>query len=273
MPSTPISWIAAEYKTHTPRLARLNYESSGHFLRSSARAGRKVEQVRHRRRLHPRPSLDGLARLRDPAAWAGWMATRPPARAPAASPPIAYDAWATAMLPETSTEDPAAEEGQPDFVTVTALYRDLRPARGWPACAVASTPTRAGPTRGLGGHQDLWRRPLHGRVFPQRGRSAAHPRRRVAARERAHLHDAVHRTIVLSLVITGSCILLGYPDRLSAGATCRCARQRADDPRAAAVLDLAAGAHLGLEGAAAAGGRDQRHPGLDRLVATTTGSS
>ena len=53
-------------------------------------------------------------------------------------------------------------------------------------------------------------------------------------------------------------------DRLAAREPAAAELEPPADPRAAAVLDLAPGAHRLLEGAAAAAGRDQRRPGLAR---------
>ena len=59
------------------------------------------------------------------------------------------------------------------------------------------------------------------------------------------------------------------PDRLPARQPAAAHLEPADDPGAAAVLDLAAGANRRLEGAAAAAGRHQRHSGLDSASSPT----
>ena len=70
------------------------------------------------------------------------------------------------------------------------------------------------------------------------------------------------RTLVMSLAITFACLAARLPDRLPAREPAAAQLEPAADPGAAAVLDLAPGAHRLLEGAAAAAGRHQRHPGL-----------
>ena len=65
------------------------------------------------------------------------------------------------------------------------------------------------------------------------------------------------RTILLSIAITLSCVLLGVSDCLSAGEPADQNLQYAADSGIAAVLDLAAGSNIGVEGAVAATGGDQ----------------
>ncbi|MDZ7823244.1 MAG: hypothetical protein U5K75_03850 [Ahrensia sp.] len=65
------------------------------------------------------------------------------------------------------------------------------------------------------------------------------------------------RTLFMSLVITFSCLLSGLSGCVSDGAFKRATSQHALDPRAAAVLDVAAGAHLRMESAAADARRHQ----------------
>jgi putative spermidine/putrescine transport system permease protein len=78
------------------------------------------------------------------------------------------------------------------------------------------------------------------------------------AGDQADLPAPVRRTLFLSIVITVSCLLLGYPIAYLLASLAAADIEPSDDPRAAAVLDLAAGAHIGLEGAAAATRGDQR---------------
>ena len=70
------------------------------------------------------------------------------------------------------------------------------------------------------------------------------------------------RTLFMSLVITGACILLAYPVSLPAGDATDAGVKPADDPGAVALLDIIAGANLCVEGDAAATGCDQRNAGL-----------
>ncbi len=70
------------------------------------------------------------------------------------------------------------------------------------------------------------------------------------------------RTLFMSLMITGKLHPASLSDCLSAVEPALAHGEPADDPRASAVLDLASGADLGLEGDVAATGCDQRHAGL-----------
>ena len=66
------------------------------------------------------------------------------------------------------------------------------------------------------------------------------------------------RTFCISIQVTTWTLLLGFPCRLPAGDAADTHMQLADDPRAAAVLDVAAGANDGLVRAAAGLRRHQR---------------
>ena len=124
--------------------------------------------------------------------------------------------------------------------------------------------TKWGELAGLADDQAVLR-PLHLGLPAERRRPAAHARRhRAEAAGRAHLRQAVpahggdeprHHLLLLHARL---------PDRLPAREPAAQHVEPAADPGAAAVLDLAAGAHRLVEGAAAAAGRDQRPAGLGR---------
>ena len=73
----------------------------------------------------------------------------------------------------------------------------------------------------------------------------------------------------MSLAITFLCFLLGYPIAYLLAILPLRTLEPAAHPRAAAVLDLAPGAHRVVEGVAAAAGRHQRRAGLARASSTT----
>ncbi len=211
--------IALEYKTHTKLGARLNYESSGisSIFRSTGRSVGKFDTE-----AYTDAFIGADPVFEDPAAWAGWMADDA-IRAALPLTSDAYDAWAK-MLMETE-EELAAEEDIPDFVA-TALYRDLangsRPAgmpdvdvSGWAPVSLAAQFTDA--NKG-------WADPAVWAIIKTYG-AAYTPGYFLNAvdlqltpegvsqrpeNERIYIRLFI-RTIVLSVVITGACILLGYP--------------------------------------------------------------
>ena len=76
--------------------------------------------------------------------------------------------------------------------------------------------------------------------------------------EQAIYVDILLRTFWISFVVTLLCLLLGYPLAYKLATPAGRHQQPADDPGAAAVLDLAPGAHRRLGRAAAARGAGQR---------------
>jgi len=211
--------LAVGYKTHTKLGARLNYESSG--LSSLFRStGRKVGKFDTD--AYADAFVEADPAFEDPAAWATWMAD---ATIRQALPLTAdtYDAWAT-MLMDTKGKL-AAETEIPDFVT-TALYRDLangsRPAdmpdvnvSGWEPVSLAGQ--FAGANKGWADPQVWAIIKTYGSSYtPGYFLNAADlqltPEGISQRPENQRIYVRLFiRTIVLSVVITGTCILLGYP--------------------------------------------------------------
>ena len=211
--------IAEEYKSHTRLGSRLNYEKTGissMFRSTGRRVGRFDTDA------YTDGFTDADAAYADPAQWAAWMADD----AVRASLPLtadAYDAWAQLTIDEKN--DVPAEEDPADFV-YTALYRDLmngNAAAAMPAVDVSAwepvviseqfidandgwaDPEVWATIKTYGGNYtsgyflnsvDLQLTPDGVETRPED--------------ERIYITLFV-RTIVLSILITGSCILLGYP--------------------------------------------------------------
>jgi putative spermidine/putrescine transport system permease protein len=186
----------------------------------------------------------------------------------------AYDAWSKIVV--DLNNDVPSEEDPADFV-YTGLYNDLMDGSsvasmpsvdvtawepvslreqfidandGWADPAVWSTIKTYGGDYTSGYFLNSVDMQLSGEGVTQRPED-----------ERIYITLFV-RTIILSIVITGSCILLGYPIAFLLGKPATAERERSDDPRSAAILDLASGADLGLESFAAEPRRDQRYPRL-----------
>ncbi|NAZ35766.1 ABC transporter permease [Rubellimicrobium sp. CFH 75288] len=215
--------IAEERKVHTRLGTRLNYEWAGASSLFRA-AGREVGRFDHyadqMRALDPR--------MGDGAAWAAWMGT-PDAPGPLrglARSPAAYDEWAA--LTAAAGRDPL-DRAPADWV-LTALALDLRgPLPPEAASALAPFDPAAlerAPIRDIFLEQDRkWGEPgiwnairLYSGPFTPGYYLAALDRQLSPeggivlrpATERIHVFLFV-RTLVMSLVITGFCILLGYP--------------------------------------------------------------
>ena len=211
--------IAAGYKSHTKLGARLNYERSGvsSIFRSTGRKVGKFDTA-----AYTDAFVDVDAAFADPATWSAWMADDATREAlPLTT--DAYDAWST-MLMETKGKA-AAQEDIPDFVT-TALYRDLatgsRPAdmppvdvSGWDYVFLADQFADA--NKGWA-NPEVWAliKTYGGDYTPGYFLNAVDMQltpEGVSSRpdnEKIYIRLFI-RTIVLSVVITGSCILLGYP--------------------------------------------------------------
>ena len=211
--------IAEEYKTHTKLGARLNYESSGisSLFRSTGRAVGRFDTD-----AYTDGFVDADPAYGDPAAWVGWM-DDPGIRAALPRTTDAYDAWAT-MLREAKGDDPA-EEDVPDFVA-TALYLDFasgsRPA-GMPAVDVSGWEPVSLSEQFIEAN-DGWADPETWAVIKTYGGDYTPgyflssvdlqltPEGVAQRGENERIYVTLFiRTIVLSIVITGSCILLGYP--------------------------------------------------------------
>ena len=131
-----------------------------------------------------------------------------------------------------------------------------------PRRAVRQGPQRLGRPGDLGHDQAVLER-LHVGLFPQRRRcEARRNRHRGAARERTDLHFPVRTHITAERRHHGRLPADRLSGRLPAGHAADAHLEHADDPGAAAVLDVAAGSDLRLEGAAPAAGRHQRHAGF-----------
>ncbi|TNC50204.1 ABC transporter permease [Rubellimicrobium rubrum] len=211
--------IAEEYKRHTQLGTRLNYESGGasSLFRGTGRAVGRFETSIYADQLRDAdPAFD------DSAQWAAWMAD-PGNRDALPQTADAYDAWAT-LTTEVHGDDPA-EEDVGDFV-YAALYRDLaagsRPP-AMPAVDVSGFETVTAKELFIDdddawGEPAIWNtlRAFAPRVTPgyylnavdlQMTPDGIAPR---AEGDRIYVQLFI-RTMVMSMLITASCILLGYP--------------------------------------------------------------
>ncbi len=212
--------IAEEYKAHTRLGSRLNYERSGmsSLFRGS---GRDVGRFGTDIYADQFTALD--ATLADPAQWTAWAENDDIRDAL----PLAFDAWdAWATLTVDVNEDDPLEEDVPDFV-FTALYRDL---------AAGAAPPAPFPSPDVSGFETLslrdafaeadddWVAPATWETLElysgeytsgyflnavdlRNGPDGPELR---PERERIYITLFI-RTLWMSLLITGSCILLGYP--------------------------------------------------------------
>ena len=211
--------IAEEYKSHTRLGSRLNYELTGisSLFRST---GRKVGKFETESYTEQFSAAD--AAFADPAQWAAWMADDA-VRAALPQTADAYDAWSKIVV--DLNNDVPSEEVPADFV-YTGLYNDLMDGAsvasmpsvdvtawepvslreqfidandGWADPAVWSTIKTYGGDYTSGYFLNSVDMQLSGEGVTQRPED-----------ERIYITLFV-RTIILSIVITGSCILLGYP--------------------------------------------------------------
>jgi putative spermidine/putrescine transport system permease protein len=211
--------IAAKYRVHTRLGSRLNYELSG--MSSLFRgAGRSVMAFETDIYAEQFEAADPA--FADPVQWAGWMQDDE-IRDALPETASAYEGWA-AYTVEIDRRDPV--ERQPGDIVYTALYRDLAagaaPA-GLPAVdvgsfeAVSLAEQFAEDNRGWM-NVDNWRvmqtysAPYTAGYFlnavdMQVGADGPEMR---PANQQIYITLFV-RTMILSLTITGFCILLGYP--------------------------------------------------------------
>ncbi|MEM6941868.1 MAG: ABC transporter permease [Pseudomonadota bacterium] len=209
--------LAAEYKTHTRLGSRLNYEQTGIsslFRKSGRRVGRFDTDV------YTDAFTDADEAYGDPLQWSEWMA-QDSIRAALPLTASAYDDWAR-MIVEAEEDDPLAEVPW-DFV-FTALYRDaqaggtlpvavelaaiepvsLRAAfedvdEDWLDPAVWTTIKTYAPPYTSGyflNSVDLMKAPDGIEARPEN--------------ERIYITLFI-RTMIMSMAITGMCVLLGYP--------------------------------------------------------------
>ncbi|MFC5566119.1 ABC transporter permease [Rubellimicrobium aerolatum] len=211
--------VAEEYKVHTQLGSRLNYEMGGasSMFRGAGRAvGRFGTDI------YAEQFEDADPALVDPARWAVWMAD-PAVREALPRTADAYDAWA-GFTAELGGDDPAAEElGD---VVYAALYRDLASgaqAPGLPAVDVAGFESVSLRDEFIAddagwGEPAIWDllRTFSPRVTAgyylnavdlQMGPDGVEMR---PEGDRIYLQLFV-RTMILSVTITATCILLGYP--------------------------------------------------------------
>ncbi|EPX84273.1 ABC-type spermidine/putrescine transport system, permease component I [Rubellimicrobium thermophilum DSM 16684] len=211
--------VAEAYKRHTQLGTRLNYEMGGasSLLRGTGRAiGRIGTDVYADQFVAADPAFA------DPARWAAWMVD-PAIRAALPETTDAYDAWARFTI-EADNDDPAEE--QPGDMVYAALWRDLAAGAqppGLPAVDVSGWETPS--IRELmieaesgWGDPGIWSTLRTFSAPYTAGYYLAALDLRLSedgiaprpASER--IYNALFlRTFVMSLLITGLCILLGYP--------------------------------------------------------------
>ena len=211
--------IATEYKTHTRLGSRLNYELTGisSLFRSTGRAVGRFDTDEY---------TDGFTdadpAFADPAAWAAWFANDD-VRAALPKTTDAYDAWATLTVEEN--DDLPEEEDPADFV-YTALYRDLAsgaqppvlPAvdvSGWEPVSIREQFLDA---KDNWGDVEVWEtiKTYSGDYTSGYFLNAVDKKLTADGAEARDEDEQIYitlfiRTIILSLTITGTCILLGYP--------------------------------------------------------------
>ena len=212
--------IAEEYKTHTRLGSRLNYEMTGisSLFRSTGRDVGKFDTQIYTDQLEA-----AAPELEDPAAWAGWMADD----ATRDALPLttdAYDAWAQMVRDTKRNKDPVDTKLE-DFV-YTALYRDLAAGAqtgAMPAVDVSGFET-VSIAQQFEASNDGWADPevwatiktYGGKYTSGYFLNAVDMQLTPDGVEKRPAIDRIYitlfvRTIVLSVVITASCILLGYP--------------------------------------------------------------
>ena len=211
--------VAEEFKAHTRLGTRLNYEYGGasSLFRGGGRAVGKFGTD-----IYTDQFTTQAPDLADPAKWVAWMAD-PAIRSALPQTASAYDDWVRVIV-EVKEDDPAAEDIG-DFV-YAALYRDLSagsaPA-GFPAVDVTgfeslslleaflaedagwADPAMWTALRNYSGSYTAGY--FLNAVDMQIGADGIEMR---PADERIYITLFV-RTIILSVTITATCILLGYP--------------------------------------------------------------
>jgi putative spermidine/putrescine transport system permease protein len=211
--------IAEEFKAHTRLGTRLNYEYGGasSLFRGGGRAVGKFGTD-----IYTTQFAAADPRLSDPAQWVIWMAD-PAIRVGLPQTASAYEGWARVMV-EVKNKDPAVEPLF-DFV-YAALYRDLlanSSPPGFPAIDVRGFETLSLRDAFLTddpawGEPGLWTAlrnyggPYTAGYFlnavdMQIGPDGIEMRPQA---ERIYITLFI-RTIILSVTITATCILLGYP--------------------------------------------------------------
>lgn len=213
--------VAEEFKSHTRLGSRLNYEQSG--MSSLFRSiGRELRDMGTGAYTEAFAAADPA--FADPPTFAGWMAQEPVQEAL----PRTADAWAEwVRVLETAGRNPKnpAEEDPADWV-YTALYEDYAAGAappGLPMVDVSSWP-RVSLRDGFAAADAAWVAPETWRVIQNFSPritdgyflNAADLMRGADGVERRPANERLYlmlfaRTLWMSLVITFSCILLGYP--------------------------------------------------------------
>ncbi|KAG1715168.1 hypothetical protein GQR58_000125 [Nymphon striatum] len=170
-----------------------------------------------------------------------------------------WDRWATFVVEDGKTPETAKPE---DFL-FTALYSDLM-----------ANPDASGVDARVAddwGGNDTWRTiqtysPKYtngyflNAIDMQKGVDGAEARP-----ENQQIYIMLFkRTLFMSLMITASCIVLGYPVRVDFGEPANAHGECFDDPCSAAILDILVGADICVEGDAATARCHQRCPCLAR---------
>ncbi|MEJ1998014.1 MAG: ABC transporter permease [Maritimibacter sp.] len=212
--------IAAEYKIHSRVGSRLNYENPGiaSLFRST---GRKLK--RFDTDIYGDQFIANDAAFEDPKAWQSWMSDE----ATRAALPLtadAYDGWAKYTV-EANKDDPLEEK--PGDIVYTALYRDLSGGAAVPA-AMPSVDVSNFDTVSIkelfGDVQKGWVDPVVWKTIKLYGGNYTSgyflnsvdmqltPDGAALKAEEDRIYiTLLIRTIILSLAITFSTIMLGYP--------------------------------------------------------------
>ncbi len=211
--------IAEEFKLHTRLGTRLNYENGG--MSSLFRGtGRDVGKFATDIYADQFDAADPA--FADPAAWAGWMAD-PAIRAALPQTADAYDGWSRVQT-EVKNRDPAARK--PDDFVYTALYRDLIAGAappGLPAVAVTGFQS-VSLTEQFAESDQAWLDPSTWATIKQFSGAftdgyflnavdlISGPQGIEQRPESERIYITLFkRTMILSLTITATTILLGYP--------------------------------------------------------------
>ncbi|TNC74993.1 ABC transporter permease [Rubellimicrobium roseum] len=211
--------VAEEYKRHTQLGTRLNYEWGG---ASSLFRGTGRAVARFGTDVYTDQFQDADPAFEDGAQWAAWMADEA-VRAALPETADAYDAWAQ-FTTEVGNDDPAEEE--PGDMVYAALHRDLSAGAqppGLPAVDVTGFET-VSIKELLIEEDDAWGEPeiwnvlrLYAPAYtPGYYLNAVDLQKDLDGVSVRPENDRIYvtlfvRTMIMSLVITGTCILLGYP--------------------------------------------------------------
>ncbi len=209
--------LAAEYKTHTRLGSRLNYEQTGIsslFRKSGRRVGKFDTDAYTDAFTAADPAYE------DPTQWAAWMSDDS-IRAALPLTASAYDDWAQ-MIVEAEGDDPLEEEPW-DFV-FTALYEDAQSGGTLPVAADLSAVETVSLKAQFEDVDEDWLDPdvwgtiktyapeytngyFLNSIDMMKGADGAEAR---PENEQIYITLFI-RTMIMSMTITGMCVLLGYP--------------------------------------------------------------